>query len=76
MKKLRVQNLLLLVVSYIFYGWWDWRFLTLIIFSSFIDYFCGIYIEKSKDTLFFDTPYHLNGKEVYKRTLIVGDLLK
>ena len=29
-----------------------------------------------KDSLFFDTPYHLNGKGVYKRTLIVGDLLK
>jgi len=45
--KLKVQNLLLLIVSYIFYGWWDWRFLSLIIFSSFVDYFCGIHIEKS-----------------------------
>ncbi len=41
------QNLLLLLASYLFYGWWDWRFLSLIIFSSFIDYFCGIYIEKA-----------------------------
>lgn len=36
------QNILLLVSSYIFYGWWDYRFLTLIIFSSLIDYFCAI----------------------------------
>lgn len=33
-KNLKHQNFLLLVTSYIFYGWWDWRFLTLIIFSS------------------------------------------
>ncbi len=41
------QNLLLFIVSYIFYGWWDWRFLSLIAFSSIIDYCCGIYIEKA-----------------------------
>ena len=35
-KNLKVQNILLLVVSYIFYGWWDWRFLSLIAFSSFL----------------------------------------
>lgn len=36
------QNLLLLVSSYIFYAWWDWRFLSLIILSSAIDYVIGI----------------------------------
>lgn len=46
-KKLKIQNLLLLIVSYIFYGWWDWRFLSLIVFSSFVDYYCGLYIERS-----------------------------
>lgn len=40
-KSLRVQNLFLLIVSYVFYGWWDWRFLSLIVFSSFVDYFTG-----------------------------------
>jgi alginate O-acetyltransferase complex protein AlgI len=40
-KSLRCQNILLLVSSYIFYGWWDWRFLSLIIFSSFVDYCVG-----------------------------------
>jgi len=44
---LKWQNALLLVSSYIFYGWWDWRFLSLIIFSSFIDYFLGLSIAKS-----------------------------
>lgn len=37
-KKLNRQNLLLLIASYTFYGWWDWRFLSLIIFSSCVDY--------------------------------------
>ncbi|WP_308991949.1 MBOAT family O-acyltransferase [Mariniflexile litorale] len=46
-KKITVQNFLLLALSYLFYGWWDWRFLSLIIFSSIIDYTCGLQIEKS-----------------------------
>ena len=37
-KKLRFQNLFIVFVSYIFYGWWDWRFLSLIILSSTADY--------------------------------------
>ncbi len=35
------QNALLLVASYLFYGWWDWRFLSLIFLSSLLDYFLG-----------------------------------
>lgn len=37
----RGQNLLLLAASYIFYGWWDWRFLSLIVFSTLVDFFAG-----------------------------------
>jgi len=48
-KNLKWQNFLLLIVSYIFYGWWDWRFLSLIVFSSIIDYYCGLSIEKSTE---------------------------
>ena len=40
-KHLKKQNILILIASYIFYGWWDWRFLSLIIFSTLIDYFVG-----------------------------------
>jgi len=40
------QNLLIVFGSYLFYGWWDWRFLSLIIASSFLDYFIGLYIDK------------------------------
>ena len=46
-KNLKIQNFLLLSVSYLFYGWWDWRFLFLIIFSSFVDYYCGLAINNS-----------------------------
>ncbi|MGB1309407.1 MAG: MBOAT family O-acyltransferase, partial [Oceanihabitans sp.] len=43
---LKLQNLLLLVVSYIFYGWWDWRFLSLIAFSTSIDFMVGLQLQK------------------------------
>jgi len=43
-KNLRHQNILLLLASYFFYGWWDWRFLSLIVFSTCIDYLIGIYL--------------------------------
>ena len=32
--RLRLQNLFVVVASYVFYGWWDWRFLALIVFTS------------------------------------------
>ncbi|MEM9024077.1 MAG: MBOAT family O-acyltransferase [Bacteroidota bacterium] len=41
-RNLQAQNVLLLVASYVFYGWWDWRFLSLIIFSSLVDYMVGL----------------------------------
>jgi D-alanyl-lipoteichoic acid acyltransferase DltB (MBOAT superfamily) len=37
----RWRNLFLLGVSYLFYGWWDWRFLSLIIISSYVDFWVG-----------------------------------
>ena len=45
--RLRIQNIFLLIASYIFYGWWDWRFLSLIVFSSFVDFIIGINIPKA-----------------------------
>lgn len=38
----RLQNLMLLVASYFFYAWADWRFIFLILFSTVINYVCGI----------------------------------
>lgn len=43
------QNLLIVAASYIFYGWWDWRFLSLIAFSTLVDYAVGIGLSKSTE---------------------------
>jgi alginate O-acetyltransferase complex protein AlgI len=43
----RGQNILLLGASYFFYGWWDWRFLGLILLSTLVDYFCAHVIDQS-----------------------------
>ena len=40
-RNLRLQNALIVAASYVFYGWWDWRFLSLIIFSTLVDYSIG-----------------------------------
>ena len=45
---LRYQNLLIVAASYVFYGWWDWRFLGLIVFSTVLDFFIGKSLEKAK----------------------------
>lgn len=43
----RGRNLLLLIASYFFYAWWDWRFLSLLVISTVIDFFCGLAIDAS-----------------------------
>jgi len=48
-RNLRLQNLLIVVASFVFYGWWDWRFLSLIAFSSLLDYCVGIGLLNSHD---------------------------
>jgi alginate O-acetyltransferase complex protein AlgI len=48
-KNLRIQNSLLLISSYVFYGWWDYRFLSLILLSTVVDYFVGLMIHDSND---------------------------
>ncbi|MCB0752511.1 MAG: MBOAT family protein, partial [Ignavibacteriae bacterium] len=48
-KSLRLQNLLLLVGSYIFYAWADWRLLSFLVAASALNYILGIYIEKTSN---------------------------
>lgn len=48
-KNLKLQNILLLMASYFFYGWWDWRFLSLIAFSTIVDYSVGRLLEHQKN---------------------------
>ncbi|MDC0204632.1 MBOAT family protein [Flavobacteriales bacterium] len=61
-KNLKLQNFLLLSASYFFYAWWDWRFLSLIIFSSTIDYIVGLRLasttnEKKRKILFLTSIF-------------------
>ena len=48
-KNLKLQNLLIVVASYLFYGWWDYRFLLLILFSTIVDYSVGIGLLKQEN---------------------------
>ena len=46
---LKLQNFLIVVASYLFYGWWDWRFLSLIIFSTIVDFLVGLMLSKEEN---------------------------
>ncbi len=46
LRSVTVQNAILLGASYVFYGWWDWRFLGLIAVSTLIDYVAGLKMER------------------------------
>jgi len=46
----RGQNWMLLGASYLFYGWWDWRFLFLMILSTSIDYWTGLVLDRGRLT--------------------------
>ncbi|NNE16642.1 MAG: MBOAT family protein [Saprospiraceae bacterium] len=48
-RSLKLQNILIVVASYIFYGWWDYRFLALIVISTLVDYSIGKQLEKTED---------------------------
>jgi alginate O-acetyltransferase complex protein AlgI len=48
----RTQNWMLLAASYIFYGWWDWRFLILMALSTVVDYTLALHIEGATDDRF------------------------
>ncbi len=50
-RNLKLQNFIIVLASYVFYGWWDWRFLSLIIFSTIIDYSIGIRLSKEEKQL-------------------------
>lgn len=44
---LKLQNLLIVIASYIFYGWWDYKFLSLIFLSTLFDFIVGIQLDKT-----------------------------
>ena len=48
-RNLRWQNAFVVLASYVFYGWWDWRFLTLIAFTTLCSWICGLLIGRFRD---------------------------
>ena len=48
---MRLQNLFVVLASYVFYGWWDWRFLILIAFTSFCSWGSGLLIHRTPYTI-------------------------
>ena len=46
---LKLQNFLIVAASYVFYAWWDWRFLFLILFSTIVDYSVGRGLQKQEN---------------------------
>ena len=61
-KTLNLQNGLVLVASYVFYGWWDYRFLSLIAISTVLDYYVGLSI------------FNAENKSIKKKWLLVSIL--
>ena len=49
-RSVKGQNLFVVVASYVFYGWWDWRFLILIAFTSLCSFGSGLLIDKYRNT--------------------------
>ena len=67
---LRVQNFILLFASYVFYGWWDWRFLSLIAFSTLLDWVVGLQIHQANEA---DNPNDvLHRSRTARRWLIIS----
>lgn len=50
-RRLGLQNLLIVVASYLFYGWWDYRFLALVAFSTLVDFMAGIAMKNEENQL-------------------------
>jgi alginate O-acetyltransferase complex protein AlgI len=57
-KNLRIQNAFIFAVSYLFYGWWDWKFLFLISGSALLGFVVGLLLERNEES--------------HKRKLLVG----
>lgn len=60
----RAQNLLLILASFVFYGWWDYRFVLLLLATTGFDFFVGIQLGRIEDPrrrkLFFRASILLN----------------
>jgi D-alanyl-lipoteichoic acid acyltransferase DltB (MBOAT superfamily) len=67
------------IASFVFYGWWDWRFLFLIIFSGIIDFYAGLYIIKyprlRKPLLLLSLFMNLGSLAIFKYSVFIVENL-
>lgn len=64
------QNFFVVVVSYVFYGWWDWKFLLLIALTSFCSWLSGIWMgEKDRETC------PVSGLRGHRRFVMVANIV-
>lgn len=70
---LKLQNLFVVLASYVFYGWWDYKFLLLIAFTSLSSYASGLLIDKSKRCIVYGVRC-INWAKVWMITNIVINL--
>ena len=73
--KLKWQNAFVVIASYFFYGWWDWRFLILIAFTSVCSYASGLMIEKTRNNVNLDESKQQRRAKAITTTNIVVNLL-
>ena len=66
----RWQNFFVVLASYVFYGWWDWRFLLLIALTSLCSYFSGVLLESTEGNRFRQKL--ISGANIVINLLILG----
>ena len=70
-RSIRLRNLFIVLISYLFYGWWDWRFLSLIAFTTFCSWMSGQLICKIRN----DRGMTVASSEYYCRMVVITNLV-
>lgn len=74
--KLKLQNAFVVIASYFFYGWWDWRFLLLIAFTSACSFASGLLIEKAgKNNTLNEEKQHRRAKAITATNIVINLLI-
>lgn len=78
--KHNLKYLCLILSSFLFYGWWDWRFLFLIIFSGLVDFFAAKLIDKHRNRgriiLIFSLFVNLSCLSVFKYSVFLAEQIE
>ena len=73
-RKLRLQNAFIVLASYVFYGWWDWRFLILMAATTFFSWVSGVLIQKVRNGTYENIKHKLRIISVANIVLNIGIL--